>query len=219
MKTHSDSSNSIIIWKCCSCCWPSKCIHNLALLTSSCFISLGVLNVNKHWMFTAIFIFSIPLLTAVVGFYFMHSCLCQNQSFLITVGFCFLSPKGFIDVFYISSSAREMTSVESQHERGGIIRRIKGIFTSWPQSFFCFLRNAAITMCIVELPHVLWANQVPAEGTVGLFLTLGLRISAAKNVCWQTCFQILYSTAVSLLGVSVSSCCGETFVSPHLRPT
>lgn len=157
-------------------------------------------------------------LFVVVGFYFIYSCLCQNQSFLITVDFC-LSPEEFINVFYISSSAKEMTSVESQHERGGIIRGIKGIFTSWPQSLCCFLRNAAITMCIMELPCVLWGKQAPAGHSQSV------PRSGVKNECCQKCvladmcFHTLYGTAVSLLGVSVSSWHGETFVSPHFRLT
>lgn len=88
-----------------------------------------------------------------------------------------------MDVFYISSSAREMTSAESQHERGGIMRRIKGIFTSWPQ-----ISAVLWGMLHCGIAHSdLWAEQAPAEGTASLFLTLGLRMSAAKNVCWQTC--------------------------------
>lgn len=76
VKTHSDSSNFIIIWRCCSCCSSSKrYICYSVLLTSSCFMSPGVLNVTEHWMFTAIFIFSITiscclLLLGLV--FFMH---------------------------------------------------------------------------------------------------------------------------------------------------
>lgn len=113
-----------------------------------------------------------------------------------------------------------MTGVESQHERECIIRRIKGIFTSWPESSCHFLRNAASTVCIAKLSCVPWAREQSGYGTVGQSARCG-----AKSACWQKCMlagicsyvHYFYHTTVSLLGVSVSSCLGKTLILPHFR--
>lgn len=63
------------------------------------------------------YLFSIsPLLTV---FSVMHDWLCRSPSFLTVIDLRILSlrQEESVDLFYISSSAREMTSVESQHER------------------------------------------------------------------------------------------------------
>lgn len=178
----------------------------------------GVLNVSEHWIFTALFVFYI----ATSYCFFCHDWFCKSRSFLTVIDLCILSlrQKESVDLFYISSSAREMTSVESQHEREWIIRRIKGIFTSWLQSFCRLLRNAAITVCIAKLSCVLWAKWQSGYSTASQ--SAHCRV---KSVCWQKCMlagicsYIYIMAQLCLLGVCISSCLSKTLISPHFRLT
>lgn len=149
MKTYGDSSDLIFIWKRCSCCCSSIYGVPESVSLSQCLFYV-VCGAEYEQTTVSVFCITIPFI-----FFWLYMAVWSNVPCL---GILLLRQKEPTGLFYIGSSVSVVTGIEIQHGKV-IIGRIKGIFNSQPQSFCCFLRNAAIIMCTANLSCFLWANS------------------------------------------------------------